>query len=315
MPGAAVDAGCGSVYGAVGPELRFGAAELGRRRISRLPDASVSRGGGVWERLRCGCRWRRECCGWCAAMRAAAWLWVARAVPCCSAALGLRALGRFVDAGWQDSRAVHDSRGPRSEKCPFLAGSSRGVSSGGDLRGISDAWRAYLAKASPFSDAWRANLAANWRFSRPRPLSGCMERKTCHGLTPGNAPRRNLATARHSRTHRARILPLPVRPRAHQGAIPPLSDAGERISRAFCHRRAPGNVSRHNLATTGCPRRMPRAPMRHGSRLAHGRGSERPPRLPTSPGIPTPLNCGCCRRFGRWRWYNPLIVALLPSGS
>ena len=136
MPDAAVDAGCGSVYGAVGPELRFGAAELGRRRISRPPDASVSRGGGVWERLRCGCRWHRECCGWCAAMRAAA--------------QGLWALGCFVDAGWQDSRAVHDSRGPCSEKCPFLARSSRGVSPNGCLRGISDAWRAYLAKASSF---------------------------------------------------------------------------------------------------------------------------------------------------------------------
>ena len=183
----------------------------------------------------------------------------------CSAALGLRALGRFVDAGWQDSRAVHDSRGPRSEKRPFLARSSRGVSSDGDLRGISDAWRAYPARASPFSDAWRANLAANWRFSRPRPLSGCMERKTCHGLPPGDAPRRNPATARHSRTHRARILPLPVRPRAHQGAILPPSDAGKRISRAFCHRRAPGNASRHNLATTRRPRRTPRAPMRRSA--------------------------------------------------
>ena len=125
------------------------------------------------------------------------------------------------------------------------------------------------------SDAWRANLAANWRFSRPRPLSGCMERKNCHGLTPGNAPRRNLATARPPRTHRARILPLPVRPRAHQGAIPPPPDAGggalrehfaiverlgthrgeilslpvarERISRISCHRRAPGNTSMKNL--------------------------------------------------------------------
>ena len=157
---------------------------------------------------------------------------------------------------WQDLRAVRDSRGPCSEKGPFLARSSRGVSSNGDLRGISDAWCAYLAKASPFSDAWRANLAANWRFSRPRPLSGCMERKTCHGLPPGNAPRRNPATARHSRTHRARILPLPVRPRVHQGAILPPSDAGgthrarilplpvarERISRISCHRRVPGNA-------------------------------------------------------------------------
>ena len=162
---------------------------------------------------------------------------------------------------WQDSRAMRDSRGPCSEKCPFLAGSSRGVSSNGGLRGFSDAWRAYPARASPFSDAWRENLAANWRFSRPRPLSGCMERKNCHGLTPGNAPRRNLATARPPRTHRARILPLPVRPRAHQGAIPPPSGAGgahrarilplpvarERISRISCHRRAPGNTSMKNL--------------------------------------------------------------------
>ena len=89
---------------------------------------------------------------------------------------------------------------------------------------------------------------------RPRPLSGCMERKTCHGLTPGNAPWRNIATDRHSGTHRARILPLPVRPRAHQGAVLPPSDAGKRISRAFCHRRAPGNAPWRNLATTSRPR-------------------------------------------------------------
>ena len=146
-----------------------------------------------------------------------------------------------------------------------------------------------------FRDAWGAKLATDCR--------------------PGTHQRRNLATARPPRTHRARILPLPVRPRAHQGAIPPPSDAGKRISRAFCHRRAPGNASRHNLATTGRPRRTPRAPMCYGSRSAHGRGSERLPRLPTPPDIPTPLDCGCCRRFGRWRWHNPLIVALLPSGS
>ena len=72
--------------------------------------------------------------------------------------------------------------------------------------------------------------------------------ESCHGKTPGNAPRRNLATARPLGTHRSGILPLPVRPRAHQGAVPPPSDAGgthfacilpsssarERISRAFC---------------------------------------------------------------------------------
>ena len=127
----------------------------------------------------------------------------------------------------------------------------------------------YMARISCqsqlISDAWRANLAANWRFSRPRPLSGCMERKTCHGLPPGNAPRRNLATARHSRTHRASILPLPVRPRAHQGAIPPPSDAGgthfagilpsasarERTVVKSCHYQSPENAFRAYPAIAG----------------------------------------------------------------
>ena len=247
MLSAAADAGRGIVYGAVGPQValwrcggawaaqglralgRFGAVPGGMSRgLPRHEGGAVIAGGSH-----------------------------------CSAAQRLRALGWFADAGWQDLRAVHDSRGPCSEKGPFLARSARGVSSDGDLRGFSDTWRAHLAKASPFSDAWRADLARNWRFSRPRPLSGCMERKTCHGLPPGNAPRRNLATARPPRTHCASILPLPVRPRAHQGAILPPSDAGKRISRAFCHRRAPGNASRHNLATTGCPRRTRRPPQHH----------------------------------------------------
>ena len=117
-----------------------------------------------------------------------------------------------------------------------MARSARGVFPNGCLQGFSDAWRAYPAKTSPFSDAWRANLATNWRFSRPRPLSGYMarescqsqlildawrryvarkgrfsrprhllgymKRKTCHGLPPGNAPGRNIAIARHPRTHR-----------------------------------------------------------------------------------------------------------------
>ena len=39
----------------------------------------------------------------------------------------------------------------------------------------------------------RQYAATNWRFSRPRPLLGCMERKTCHGLPPGNAFREHFA--------------------------------------------------------------------------------------------------------------------------
>ena len=56
-------------------------------------------------------------------------------------------------------------------------------------------------------DTRRRYAATNWRFSRPRPLSGCMERKTCHGLPPGNASGRNLAIARRPGTHFTGILP------------------------------------------------------------------------------------------------------------
>lgn len=51
---------------------------------------------------------------------------------------------------WQDSHVVHDSRGLCSEKIPFVARSSRGVFPKGDLQGISDTWRANLAKVSSF---------------------------------------------------------------------------------------------------------------------------------------------------------------------
>ena len=72
----------------------------------------------------------------------------------------------------------------------------------------------YMARISCqsqlISDAWRANLARKGRFSRPRPLLGYIERKTCHGLPPGDAPRRNLATDRHSGTHQGIILPWPA---------------------------------------------------------------------------------------------------------
>ena len=123
----------------------------------------------------------------------------------------------------------------------------------------------YMARISCqsqlISDAWRANLATNWRFSRPRPLLGCMRRRNCHGWPPGNAPWRNIATDRHSGTHHARILSLPVRPRTHYGAILSPSDAGERTVAKFCHRRALGNASRHNLAMAGNPK------MYHGNIL------------------------------------------------
>ena len=97
------------------------------------------------------------------------------------------------------------------------------------------------------SDAWRANLATNWRFSRPRPLSGCMERKTCHGLPPENAPRRNLAPDCRPGTHRARTLSPSDAGGTHFAGILPSASARERIRAQSCHRQAPGNTSMKNL--------------------------------------------------------------------
>ena len=51
---------------------------------------------------------------------------------------------------WQDLRAVRDSRGPCSEKGPFLARSPRGVFPNGGLQGYLDTRRANLAKTTSF---------------------------------------------------------------------------------------------------------------------------------------------------------------------
>ena len=146
----------------------------------------------------------------------------------------MRALGRFVDAGWQDLRTMHDSRGPCSEKGPFLAGYSRGVSSDGGLRGFSDTWRAHLAKASSF------------RMHGARILP-----------RTGDFPVRD-----HFRDAWSAKLATDCRPGTHRGEILPRQGTWERIAREYCrcqsgqeciraqscHRRTPGNAFREHFA-------------------------------------------------------------------
>ena len=109
-------------------------------------------------------------------------------------------------------------------------------------------------RSQPVLDARRRYVAANWRFSRPRPLRERMKRKSCHGSPPENASRRYLATVGRRGAH-------------------------------FCHRRALGNAPRRYLATGKRPgthhgiilprldaRRTPRVPRHrtsHGPRWAH----------------------------------------------
>ena len=115
------------------------------------------------------------------------------------------------------------------------------------------------------SDAWRANLARKGRFSRPRPLLGCMERKTCHGLPPGDAPRRNLATARppenasreniatasQAKSASGRNPATVGRWETHFASILPSSSARERTVAKSCHYQSPENAFRAYPAIAG----------------------------------------------------------------
>ena len=141
--------------------------------------------------------------------------------------------------GWQDSRAVHDSRGLCSESGPFMARSSRGAFPKGDLRGFSDAWRAYPAKASSF-----------WIHG------GDMLPQT------GDFPVRG-----HFRDAWSEKLATDCRPGTHRGGILPRQGTWERIARVYCrcqsgqgriraqsrHRRTLGNAFRERFAIVERP--------------------------------------------------------------
>ena len=134
---------------------------------------------------------------------------------------------------------MHDSRGPCSEKGPFLARSSRGVSSDGGLRGFSDTWRAHLAKASSFWMHGARILPRSPPFLVRGPFWDTWSEKIATDCRPG--------------THQGAILPR--QSARERTAREPCHrrTPGERISWAFCHRRVPGNASGHNLAIARRP--------------------------------------------------------------
>ena len=122
--------------------------------------------------------------------------------------------------GWQDLRAVHDSRGLCSEKIPFVARSSRGVFPKGDLQGISDTWRANLAKVSSFLMHGGDMLPGRGAFPVRGP-SGMHEAKilsriaarehtvakSCHRQAPENAPWCHGVERRHQNEASANSTP------------------------------------------------------------------------------------------------------------
>ena len=143
----------------------------------------------------------------------------------------MRSLALF-GGGWQDLRTMHDSRGPCSEKGPFLARYSRGVSSDGDLRGFSDAWRAYLAKASSFRMHGVRILPGRGDFPVRGPFRDTWSEKIATDCRPG--------------THRARTLSPSDAEGTHFAGILPSASARERIWAQSCHRH-PANTPMKNL--------------------------------------------------------------------
>ena len=118
----------------------------------------------------------------------------------------------------------------------------------------------YMARVSCQSqlvlDARRRYVAREGRFSRPRPLRGCMKRENCHGWPPGNAPRRNLTIARRLGTHFASIPPSPNCRERIEGAYAAMALASvERTTAKSCRRRTLGGAARKAASRSGSTRK------------------------------------------------------------
>ena len=71
--------------------------------------------------------------------------------------------------------------------------------------------------------------------------------ESCHGKTPGNAPRENIATASQAKSALGRNPATVGRRETHFAGILPSASARERIRAQSRHRQAPGNTSMKNL--------------------------------------------------------------------
>ena len=93
--------------------------------------------------------------------------------------------------------------------------------------------------------------------------------ESCHGKTPGNAPRENIATVKSGQEciraqscHRRTLgnafrehFAIVERPRTHFAHILPSPGAWERIASISCHRQTSENAQRRHTATASRPSR------------------------------------------------------------
>ncbi len=84
--------------------------------------------------------------------------------------------------------------------------------------------------------------------------------ESCHGKTPENAPRENIAAASQAKSASGAIPPPSDAGGTHFASILPSSSARERTAAESCHGKALENAPRENIATASRPvtQRSPR---------------------------------------------------------
>ena len=128
-----------------------------------------------------------------------------------------------------------------------------------------------------FRDAWSEKIATDCRpgthFASILPSSSARERtaaESCHGKTPENAPREDIATASQAKGASGRSpatvgrwggdaprenIATTSRPRTHFAHILPSPGAWECIASISCHRQTSENAQRRHTATASRPSR------------------------------------------------------------
>ena len=84
--------------------------------------------------------------------------------------------------------------------------------------------------------------------------------ESCHGKTPGNAPRENIAAASQAKGASGRNPATVRRWGTHFASILPSSSARERTVAEYCHYQSPENAQRRHISIAGRPvtQRSPR---------------------------------------------------------
>ena len=87
--------------------------------------------------------------------------------------------------------------------------------------------------------------------------------ESCHGKTPGNAPRENIAAASQAKGASGRNPATVGRWGTHFASVLPSSSARERTVAEYCHYQSPENAQRRHISIASCPvaQRSPREGM------------------------------------------------------